>query len=254
MAFGNTVIYDLHSHILPKMDDGSASSAESVEMLKSLAAQGVQRVVATPHFYPWNDEPEYFFDRRAGSCARLAETVRERGESGLPTVHVGAEVAFYRGLARYQNLSKLCVLGTEYILIEMPFEKWSNLMIEEVISIKDERFITPIIAHVERYLPYMNESMLDALIEGGCMIQGNAPPFLRMFERRRSMDLLKKGKIHVLGSDCHNMTSRAPCLAEASKILNEKIGESAINTLNGNAWEIVKNAWDLQRVVGEEAL
>lgn len=252
MGIGNTIQYDIHSHILPKMDDGSASSAESIELLEEFAAQGVKDVIATPHFYPWSDEPEYFFDRRFGSCARLAQTIEARGKSDLPTVHVGAEVAFYRGLARYRDLSKLCIVGTEYILIEMPFENWSNLMVEEVISIKSERSVTPIIAHIERYLPYMNETMLDALIEGGCVIQGNAAPLLKLFERRRIIDLIKKGKIHVLGSDCHNMKSRKPCLAEASKVLIDKIGDSAMTALNGNAWEIVKNAWDLQKVVNEE--
>lgn len=252
MAIHNTVVYDLHSHILPKMDDGSKSSAESIQMLKELAAQGIESVVATPHFYPWSDEPEFFFDRRTASYARLREAIEESGVKNIPTVHIGAEVAFFRGLANYRDLSKLCIMGTEYILIEMPFEKWTGLMIDEVVSIKSDRSVTPIIVHIERYLPFMDESMLDELIANGCIIQGNTSPLLKFFERRRVIDLIKKEKIHVLGSDCHNMTTRAPNMSDASRVLNERIGEGAVSAFNANAREILKNAWDLPRIVGEE--
>lgn len=254
MGSAHTVKYDIHSHILPKMDDGSAGSAESMKMLRELSTQGVLGVVATPHFYPWNDEPESFLERRAASGVRLAEIIKEHGENGLPRVYVGAEVAFYRGIAKYNDLSKLCIMGTNYILIEMPFEKWSRLMVEEVISINGTRSIVPIIAHIERYFAYMDDSMLDMLIDGGCIIQCNSPSFLRFFGKRRLIELVKKEKIHVLGSDCHNMTSRAPVIDPASEFLREKLGDGVIDKLNENAQKVVRNASSLIDLVDEGEL
>ena len=236
------------------MDDGSKSSAESLMMLEKLFGDGVIAVVATPHFYPWEDEPEAFFERRAASCARLDEVMRENGEKEFPLVYVGAEVAFYRGLSTYQNLPDLCIAGTDHILIEMPFEKWSRTMVDEVISIKKVRAITPVIAHIERYFSYIDESMLDSLIEAGCVIQCNAEPLTRFFARRKVLDLIKKGKIHVLGSDSHNMTSRAPRISEATAILKDKLGERAVDAFNQNARGVLQGAIELCELVEGETL
>lgn len=236
------------------MDDGSSSSSESLSMLKRLWDDGVRCVVATPHFYPWEDEPEAFFERRAVSCARLAEVMREKREKEFPCVYVGAEVGFYRGLSKYQNLPDLCIAGTKHILIEMPFEKWSRTMVDEVTSIKKVRAITPVIAHIERYFSFMDEGMLDALIDGGCVIQCNAEPLLRFFARRKVLDLIKRGKIHVLGSDAHNMSSRAPRISEAATVIRDKLGEKRIDAFNQNASEILAGAVDLCELVDKEML
>ena len=64
---------DIHSHILPKFDDGSNSSIETLEILRELYAQGVGRVVATPHFYASKDEPKYFLKRRKGAAEHIAK-------------------------------------------------------------------------------------------------------------------------------------------------------------------------------------
>ena len=77
---------DLHSHILPQMDDGSRSVDESLQMLAALAAQGVTDVAATPHFYASENSPERFLARRRHAWQRLAPHLT----ASLPTVHLGA--------------------------------------------------------------------------------------------------------------------------------------------------------------------
>lgn len=250
----NLIRFDLHSHILPKMDDGSKSSSESLEMLEKLFADGVISVVATPHFYPWEDEPKAFFERRAASCARLYEVMRENEEKQFPIVYVGAEVGFYRGLSTYKDLPDLCIVGTDHILIEMPFERWSRTMVEEVIFMKKTRGVTPVIAHIERYFSYIDESMLDALIEAGCVIQCNVEPLLKFFSRRKVLDLIKRERIHVLGSDSHNMTSRAPRVAEATALLKDKLGERVVDVFNHNARGVLEGALELAEIVEGETL
>ena len=83
---------DLHTHILPNVDDGSSSLEESLALLRMLASQGVTLTAATPHFYAASDKPEQFFLRRESAWQQLSAAM----ESGMPCVLLGAEVAFYR--------------------------------------------------------------------------------------------------------------------------------------------------------------
>ena len=68
---------DFHTHILPGIDDGSASVEESIELLKAEAAQGITKVVATPHFYANYDSPERFLERRAKAKVLLDEEIKK---------------------------------------------------------------------------------------------------------------------------------------------------------------------------------
>ena len=115
---------DLHSHILPQMDDGSRSVDESLQMLAALAAQGVTDVAATPHFYASENSPERFLARRRHAWQRLAPHLT----ASLPAVHLGAEVLFFEGIAGYDKLTQLCLTGTDALLLEMPFRPWSRRM------------------------------------------------------------------------------------------------------------------------------
>ena len=98
----NTVT-DFHSHILPGIDDGSASLQESIAMLKMEAEQGIRHVVATPHFYPRHDSPERFLSRRDDAEARLREEMEKY--PWLPSLEIGAEVYFFRGISESDVLS-----------------------------------------------------------------------------------------------------------------------------------------------------
>ena len=111
-------IVDFHSHILPGIDDGSASLEESIALLKMEAKQGIRHVVATPHFYPRYDDPEQFFIRRQEAEYLLRREMEIH--PGLPELTVGAEVHFFPGMSHSDILSGLTIGGKECILIEMP--------------------------------------------------------------------------------------------------------------------------------------
>ena len=83
-------IIDFHSHILPEIDDGSASVEQSIEMLRMEAEQGIGHVIATPHFYAKYDTPKNFLEKRNEAEARLREEMAKH--EGLPHLSVGAEV------------------------------------------------------------------------------------------------------------------------------------------------------------------
>ena len=220
-------IVDFHSHVLPQIDDGSSSLEMSLSMLRKLTRQGIGHVVATPHFYAWNDTPEEFLARRAQAEARLRHAME--GRPGMPRLSLGAEVAFYPGMSGSDSLSALCLGKSRYILVELPGTPWYNSIYEELQAIWDRQGLVPVIAHVDRYLePFRTERLMKRLEDLPVLIQANAEFFLQRRTARTAIRLLDKGRIHLLGSDCHNLTSRAPQLGQAVEVIRRKLGQDAL--------------------------
>ena len=214
---------DLHSHVLPGVDDGSSSLEESIELLRLLGEQGVDCVCATPHFDALYDDPDAFFGRRSKAYARLAEAIEGKD---LPRIILGAEVAYFPGISNMNLIERLCLEGSRYLLIEMPSEPWSDYTVNELVKIAVTKDIRPVIAHAERYMFLQRTSTLMRLREIGALMQVNASFFINRKTRRRALALLKREEIHFLGSDCHNLTLRPPKYAEAVKIIKDKLGDN----------------------------
>lgn len=226
---------DFHSHILPGVDDGSRNAEMSVAMLRSLAEQGVERVVATPHFYPRRDDPVRFLERRREAADRLREAIS--GEEGLPELVLGAEVYYFPGISNSDGLQSLTIAGKRCILIEMPPAPWTQSMYRELENIHTQQGLLPIVAHVDRYIrPLQTFGIPGRLAELPVLVQANAEFFLQ--HRNLAMRMLRKGQIHLLGSDCHNLTDRPPNMAGAIHEIRRCCGE-----------EILKKLRDLEDVV-----
>ena len=216
---------DFHSHILPRIDDGSASVEESLEMLRMSASQGVREVILTPHFYPQQNTPERFLVRRSHSMELLREAAC--GETGLPDLRCGAEVYFFPQMSHSDALRSLTIEGTSHILVEMPMGEWTDKMYQELESIYHNLGLTPIVAHVDRYLGRFRDfGIPKRLAELPVLVQANADFFL---EASKAMKMLKNHQIHLLGSDCHNLTTRKPNLGQALDRINKKLGPEALN-------------------------
>ena len=216
---------DFHTHILPGMDDGSASPEESLKMLLAEVEQGVDEVILTPHFYPSREAPESFFARRQQALARLQYAMQRY--PNLPGLHVGAEVAYYDGISRSEAAEQLCIGGTGAMLLEMPFCEWNQRMIGEVYELLSQRRIQPVLAHVERYLSFQRGDVISELCENGIWLQVNASYFTRWQTSRRALGMLDRREIHFIGTDCHNMTSRRPNMGEAAAKIDRKLGHDA---------------------------
>ena len=202
---------DFHSHVLPEMDDGSGSVEESLAMLRVSAAQGIGCIAATSHFYPMENSPEQYLRRRDEAAERLKRVWRP----GLPKLLMGAEVYYFEGMAAARELDALRLEGTELLLVEMPFQPWTERMVREVIALHERQGITVLMAHIERYFHYQSKGVWDDLLREGILMQCNAEFFLSWKTRRKARRMLAEGRIHLLGSDCHNMTARPPRLGEA---------------------------------------
>lgn len=219
-------IVDFHSHILPELDDGSASLEESIAMLRMEADQGIEHVVATPHFYPQYDSIEGFLERRAESEMRLREEMEKYGN--LPKVTVGAEIYFFRGISQSEVLRKLTIGNSAYSLIEMPVASWSDSMYRELERIYYDQGITPIVAHVDRYFTrFRTFGIPEKLEELPVLVQANGS-FFNGKSCSRAMKMLRKGQIHLLGSDCHNTRGRKPDLAKAVERIKKQIGNEML--------------------------
>ena len=225
---------DFHSHILPGVDDGSKSVEESLEMLRAMAQQGITHVVATPHFYPQQDTPECFLKRRAEAEAALREAMA--GEKDLPELSIGAEVYYFRGISDSEAIKALAVDKKRCILIEMPGLPWTEIMYRELENLYVKRGLIPVIAHLDRYIgPFRTHGIPKRLAALPVLVQANADFFLDRSTSAMALRMLKKGRIQLLGSDCHNMKSRKPNLGEALALIQRKLGQDAIAAIHENA-------------------
>ena len=215
---------DFHSHILPQIDDGSSGVKESLEMLEELSLQGVNTVVSTSHFYATQRSPQEFLARRE----RAFEQLKARLPENAPRILLGAEVLYFPGMSRMDELSTLCIEGTNILLLEMPFRPWSEHMIREVHDLARSGRYTLMMAHIERYYDDQPVSVWDDLLGEGVLMQSNADFFLPFFAGRKALRLLREDRIHLLGTDCHNMTSRPPQMDEALRVIRRRLGEEKL--------------------------
>ena len=214
------MIVDFHSHVLPGIDDGSQNVEESLQMLDMLAFQGAKKVVATPHFMATETAPQEFFIKRQNSYNQLKEKLSENH----PEIILGAEVLYYSGISRMQELSSFCIDGTQLLLLEMPFSKWTDYTVKELVEMSCSSEYVIVLAHIERYLSFQKAGLFESLRENGILMQVNASLFKGYFSKKSAFKLFDKGLIHFIGSDCHNLSDRPPNIKIAYNAIEKKLG------------------------------
>lgn len=226
---------DFHTHVLPCVDDGSKSVEESVKMVQALAQQGVKLVAATPHFYADHQSVDSFLSRRAEAYEMLTASLPENS----PGIVLGAEVSYYEGISRLVGLERLRFEGGRALLLEMPCARWHDSCVRELLQISSRPDLRLVIAHGERYLHLQSNSVINALLENDVYIQTNASTLSRLFERGKAIKLLRSGVYHLLGSDCHNLTSRPPSIGDAYALVEKKLGISFVNVMHELAYSLI---------------
>ena len=106
---------DFHTHILPGIDDGSRNVEMSLRMLAAQREQQVDEIVATPHFYAQKDSVEEFLLRRQRSYEKLKTAMEENGFD--QKLYLAAEVYYFQGIGSAGMIPKLCVEGTQTLLL-----------------------------------------------------------------------------------------------------------------------------------------
>ncbi len=238
----DTDIIDCHSHFLSNMDDGSKSISESISMLEETKRQKIKFLTSTSHFYPNDESPESFKERRDKSIEELKKALKERNITDIPTVYAGSEVYYYDGIGSSKRIKECLIEGTNYLLLEMPFSIWSKIEYEEVLLLIQNFNITPIIAHINRYFNFGNLKYIKKLQKEGCLLQLNSEYFIDPKTEKKAIKLVKKGLVDLIGSDMHNTTKRPQTLGQTIKIINDKCGKEYINNLEYNTKKVYGNA------------
>ena len=218
---------DLHTHILPGIDDGCPNVTESLRLLAEERAQGVDTVVLTPHFYRDREDSESFLHRRSQAMDRLQPAL----PADAPKLVLGAETAWYPSLAEDPNLEKLCLDDRGTLLLELPYTPWPVRMADWLYRFINDTGLTPILAHIERYSALQSESQFRDVVDMDLPMQMSAGVFSSVLRRGKYLRMLYQGHWYI-ASDCHNLTGRPPCMDVAAAYLRRKMPRSAELMLN----------------------
>lgn len=233
-------ITDFHSHILPGMDDGAKDVAESVRMLEKLLDEGVDKVVATSHYYESREDISSFLERRERALFKLESYIKEH-DIFLPEIIPACEVRIWHGMSRDENLGKLTIGESKYILLEMPYDQWTDWMFAEVYSVSSRGFI-PIMAHLERYADLIPEkTIIQNLLSLGVYVQCNAESLESRKSRKFMKKLIKHQRLTVLGTDCHNLDDRPPEIEKALHYISSRYGDETLEKIMRNANIIISS-------------
>lgn len=226
---------DFHTHILPKLDDGSRDLSMSLEMLDMLKRENVCIVFATPHFYWYNESIESFLERRNAAAEAV---IKAYGDiSDMPEIRLGAEIRVLREMPDSSGIERLRLEDTDLMLFELPYGPYSPYMGENIHNIAVSNGITPVIAHAERYLSLYSYSSYDELLSIPNIIFQITSDFTKSKKISSfTAELIRSGIPVIFGSDCHNTDDRPPLMGSTLGRLSRfcskyKIPEDELETL-----------------------
>ncbi len=221
---------DIHSHILPGLDDGAKNQQESLSLVRMAYEQGITHFIATPHYSPQfhNCSPALIRER----CLALEEEAKNKIASEI-RIYPGQEIYWEDGALEKLDAGELLTMAdSSYVLIEfMPQESYRRIY-QSLRTLRLEGYL-PILAHAERYGELRKKS-LDELVDTGVLIQMNYGSVgSRMFDRdeRWCRKQLKEGLIHFLGTDMHSTDRRPPATEKALTWMQSHLEEDEITLL-----------------------
>lgn len=193
-------IVDFHSHILPRADHGSDSTEMSIKQLNMAMDAGVTRIIVTPHFYPNSHTLNEFLLRREKAYSKLLDAMKP----GFPEIRLGAEVLLCDNLHKFSGLDKLCINGTNILLLELPYHHIGEPEITTVTKIIALGFDV-ILAHADKY----SRGDIEKFVYLGAKIQLNAGALASLFAQKHLFDWIERGLVVALGSDIHGVDKSA---------------------------------------------
>lgn len=235
---------DIHSHILPQIDDGAENFDASMEMLRTAFRDGMEALILTPHYKPGhhNAEPQ--------KIRMLMEKLeREMEKEGIDLkLYSGNEFYYHDEMFRRLEEKRACTLaGSSYILIEFsPMERFGGIRngLYEALA----HGWKPVLAHVERYVSILGKpEHVEELVRMGSCIQINAGSVLGKngFGAKQFVkNLLREDLAHFVATDAHDTGKRKPELSDCEKYISRKYGERCAERLfRDNPAHIIKNEY-----------
>lgn len=233
---------DLHTHILPAVDDGAADMEETIRMLKKAYDEGVRTMFATPHYIPGGRGPSA--EEILAVHGQVCEKACFPGLRILP----GNEI-YCRGnvIGDLKAGKALTLAGTDYVLTEFSVRSEYKDIFQWVRSLTEAGY-RPVIAHAERYGCLARDAGLTSeLIDAGAYIQINTESLEGKFWDARAAwcrKLLLRGSVHFLGSDCHHADFRAPRMRSVlDGLKKDGYKEQIHRIMRENVELLLENKW-----------
>jgi protein-tyrosine phosphatase len=229
---------DIHSHILPGVDDGSIDMDTTISMLEHAERCGTRGIVATPHYY------RGYFTTEYDEVVRLVDTLREDiGSRGIKIdVYPGQEIFLDKHTVEmYKNGTIRGINNSRYLLVEMPMKDFDNSFLDIVYELRLLGAV-PVIAHPERYNYIMeNIKNINPFIEEGCLFQINTGSITGIFGKsvqKTARLLVENGLCNFVASDAHTNHKRCTGLYDAFNIVR-KISSAAANNAESNSENVL---------------
>lgn len=234
---------DIHTHILPGIDDGAETIEDSIEMAKMAVDSGTQAVVATSH----GNTGAYTIEQYHAAYQMLSREL-SRQDISL-TLYPGMEIFMDHNVEQMLSDGSLLTLNeTSYVLVEFDFEEelW---MVNDYLQMLHEAGYIPVIAHAERYaFVQRHPEEVYKWVMQGSVIQVNKGSLLGAYgkkEKEMALSLLAHNLIHVVASDAHSPKQRTPKMGNIVRFL-----ENAVSPKYG---ELLLNENPRRIISGEEA-
>jgi protein-tyrosine phosphatase len=235
-------LIDLHSHLLPGIDDGSKDLAMSLAMARMAASDGISTIACTPHILPGvynNSGPTI-----RGAVARLAEGI---AEADIPiSVVAGADVHIAPDLdLQLRNGRVLTLNNSRYFLLEPPHHVLPPRLEDLIFGLQSAGFV-PIVTHPER-LSWIegHYDLIGRLVSSSVLMQITAGSLMGRFGQRPrywAERMLDEGLCHLLATDAHNTEQRPPRMADARDFVAQRLGDDeAINLVLRRPQGILNN-------------
>jgi len=218
-----TGFVDLHTHLVPGVDDGAQSIEDSLQMLNQAFHSGTNMLAATPHVYPGVQK-----DSEIETLLQVRDQWIEWAGHEFPQVRVmaGAEIhcthALHETLKRFNH--RLSLNSGDYILLEFPFDMLFPGLDKLLFLLQQDGWV-PVIAHPERNeVIQRNPEVFARMVSAGALTQVNAGSLLGWFgdaPRKSALQLLRRNLVHAVASDAHWPEARPADLSGANAMIND---------------------------------
>ena len=223
---------DIHSHILNNIDDGARDLETAVRMCRVAKENGIDRIVATPHVRTMDDVAA-FTEKRDDRIRILRESLSEEGID--VAIFPGAEVFVDDDIFFANDLTRLTINSSRYLLVEFSFR---NLRLRRIYEYLDEIVklgLVPIIAHPERYEYFQEDyEAVNSLAKNGVLFQLNAASLASLDGRREfelAYSMAYNGLASFIGTDAHSPVHRPNNLAQMMKYFPADISEHKLEAM-----------------------
>ena len=231
---------DIHSHILPGIDDGASNFDTSIDMVRELCEQGITDVIATPHYI---DETIYT-SAMSENLVLLKELKKKMCEAGLKmNIYLGNEIYINGRIDELiKNGEASCLAGTKYLLVELPMSG-DYPQYEDILKDLMDQGYKVVLAHPERYVSFQNDfEVIEHIYNMGVLLQCNIGSIIGQYGKKAKKTvkkLARKKMIFAFGTDIHHCRG-VGMIEDAKKKLSKYYGEAEMEkVLHENARKII---------------